>query len=119
PKISPDGRYVIFASDASNLVADDTNNQPDTFVYDRQTHTVQLLSQTALGDLGSGDSSFGEAVSGGGVFAAFGSSATNLIDANGDGIPDTDPNGPLSHIFFLHTAPPTPPLLLHNSPPAT
>ncbi len=34
PSISADGRYVAFASLASNLVPDDTNDTWDVFVYD-------------------------------------------------------------------------------------
>ncbi|HEX2908881.1 MAG TPA: hypothetical protein VHO69_18560 [Phototrophicaceae bacterium] len=37
PLVSGDGRYVAFWSDASNLVADDTNGISDLFVHDRQT----------------------------------------------------------------------------------
>jgi ELWxxDGT repeat protein len=37
--LSGDGRYVVFAADASNLVADDTNNQTDTFLHDRVNNT--------------------------------------------------------------------------------
>jgi Tol biopolymer transport system component len=35
PFISPDGRYVAFDSEASNLVPDDTNGARDVFVRDR------------------------------------------------------------------------------------
>ena len=35
PFISPDGRYVVFDSEASNLVPDDTNGARDVFVRDR------------------------------------------------------------------------------------
>jgi ELWxxDGT repeat protein len=37
--LSGDGRYVVFASRASNLVADDTNRQTDTFLHDRVNNT--------------------------------------------------------------------------------
>ena len=37
PAISGDGRFVAFASAASNLVADDTNGLPDIFLRDRDT----------------------------------------------------------------------------------
>lgn len=37
PAISADGRYIAFISDASNLVAGDTNGQTDTFVADGLT----------------------------------------------------------------------------------
>ena len=43
-KISADGRYVVFQSFASNLVAGDTNGYPDIFVWDR--NTGQLSSPT-------------------------------------------------------------------------
>lgn len=37
PTLSADGRYIAFASAASNLVSGDTNHQEDAFVHDRQT----------------------------------------------------------------------------------
>jgi Tol biopolymer transport system component len=37
PSLSADGRYVVFESWATNLVADDTNSQPDIFLHDLQT----------------------------------------------------------------------------------
>ncbi len=37
PAISGDGRYVAFSSDATNLVAGDTNASPDVFVHDLTT----------------------------------------------------------------------------------
>jgi len=37
PSLSADGRYVAFTSEASNLVAGDTNGAADVFVHDRQT----------------------------------------------------------------------------------
>jgi Tol biopolymer transport system component len=36
PSISADGRYVAFTSDASNLVAGDTNGKADVFMRDRR-----------------------------------------------------------------------------------
>ena len=50
PSISADGRYVAFESDASNLVAGDTNGYPDVFVRDRKLHRTYLVSV----DLGRG-----------------------------------------------------------------
>ncbi len=41
PSISPDGRYVAFTSDASNLVAGDTNNVRDVLVHDRAAGTTE------------------------------------------------------------------------------
>jgi len=42
--ITPDGRYVAFGSNGSNLVSADTNNGPDVFVRDRQTGTTEQVS---------------------------------------------------------------------------
>ena len=44
PAVSADGRYVAFWSNATNLVANDTNVSPDTFVHDRQTGTTVRVS---------------------------------------------------------------------------
>jgi Tol biopolymer transport system component len=38
--MSADGRFVAYASDASDLVPGDTNQRQDIFVYDRETKTV-------------------------------------------------------------------------------
>lgn len=44
PKISGDGRYVAFTSQASNLVAGDTNGASDVFVRDRQLGVTERVS---------------------------------------------------------------------------
>ena len=44
PVISADGRYVAFTSDASNLVAGDTNGKSDVFVRDRATSQTTRFS---------------------------------------------------------------------------
>jgi hypothetical protein len=44
PSISADGRYVVFASEATNLVAGDTNGQTDVFLHDRQTNVTTRVS---------------------------------------------------------------------------
>src|SRR6266508_3480190 len=41
---SPNGRYVLFKSDASNLVANDGNGSTDVFLYDTQDFSVDLVS---------------------------------------------------------------------------
>jgi hypothetical protein len=47
PSISSDGRYVAFSSEATNLVADDTNGARDYFVRDRSTpHTNECIAPT-------------------------------------------------------------------------
>jgi Tol biopolymer transport system component len=41
---SPNGRYVLFKSDASNLVANDGNGTTDLFLYDTQNSSITLVS---------------------------------------------------------------------------
>ncbi|MDY7076518.1 MAG: sigma-70 family RNA polymerase sigma factor [Chloroflexota bacterium] len=91
--ISTDGRYVAFASWASNLVADDTNDQADVFVRDRIAHTTERVSVASDGSEGNGDSgilSFSGMLSWGGQVnlsddghhVAFTSHANNLTGTN-------------------------------------
>jgi len=83
PSISADGRYVAFYSDASNLVAGDTNNATDVFVYDRKTHKTRRVSVTSAGQQGNGDSLY-PSISADGRYVAFHSYASDLVagDAN-------------------------------------
>lgn len=82
--ISSDGRFVCFASDASNLAPGDTNGQVDVFVHDRLNATTVLVSTSAAGVLGNGQST-NSVLSANGRYVAFESSASNLIlgDFNG------------------------------------
>lgn len=43
--LSWDGRYVVFVSEASNLVAVDTNNLQDIFIRDRLSNTTDIVAQ--------------------------------------------------------------------------
>jgi Tol biopolymer transport system component len=52
PSISADGRYVTYYSEATNLVAGDTNRYADIFVFDRDTHTTERVSVSSNGDEG-------------------------------------------------------------------
>jgi Tol biopolymer transport system component len=77
PAISADGRYVTFMSDATDLVANDTNNVYDVFRRDLVTGVTELVSVAAGGaqaDAGSADAS----VSADGRYVAFASNAGNL-----------------------------------------
>jgi Tol biopolymer transport system component len=46
--LTPDGRYVVFTSDATNLVSGDSNGIPDTFVRDLLNQTTTLVSVGAV-----------------------------------------------------------------------
>ena len=83
--LSGDGRYVVFLSEASNLVAGDTNGWPDVFVHDRQTAVTELVSVDSSGNQGNGGSpgAYYDAstvtISLDGRYVAFESSASNLV----------------------------------------
>src|SRR6185436_5012987 len=76
--ISADGRFVAFASSASNLVAGDTNGTNDIFLRDRAAGTTVLLSVDSAGTQGNGPSQ-SPAISADGHLVAFLSVASNLV----------------------------------------
>ncbi len=84
PSISGDGRYVVFNSRASNLVAGDTNGTFDVFVHDRDTGETKLVSVSSTGTQGNAPSS-SQSISNDGRYVAFSSSASNIVagDTNG------------------------------------
>jgi len=74
--ISDDGRYVVFESNSTNLVAGDTSTK-DIFRHDRTTGETIRISQELDGTKGNG-SSRDAIISGDGGTVAFESTATNL-----------------------------------------
>ncbi|HVS11165.1 MAG TPA: hypothetical protein VMS76_14945 [Planctomycetota bacterium] len=77
PSISADGRFVAFASGASNLVIGDTNAASDVFVRDRHTRQTGRVSVSSAGI--EGNSHSGQAsISADGRCVAFQSVARNL-----------------------------------------
>jgi len=78
PSISADGRFIAFASFASNLVRGDTNGTTDVFVHDRQTGTTERVSVDSAGAQAN-DASTDPAISGDGTLVAFFSAASNLV----------------------------------------
>jgi len=86
PRVSADGRFVAFASEASNLVPNDNNGATDVFVRDRMLGTTERVSVSNTGQEGNEDSGyrpgveiFGVAISADGMYVAFGSAANNLV----------------------------------------
>jgi Tol biopolymer transport system component len=77
--ISGDGRYVTFASWATNLVANDTNSKMDIFIHDTISGNTRRASLGALGTQANDESDDYHAISGNGRYVAFASSATNLV----------------------------------------
>jgi len=81
PAMTPDGRYVTFASAASDLVPGDANGIPDIFVRDQQSNTTTLVSvgATSTGISSPAGSSETPEITPDGRYVAFYSTATNLV----------------------------------------
>ncbi len=77
PAISADGRFVAFPSEASNLVAGDSNFATDVFVHDRQTGATTMVSVNSNGLQGNLYSA-GPVITVDGRYVAFLSDADNL-----------------------------------------
>lgn len=80
PAMSGDGRYVAFASAASNLVRGDRNRAADVFLHAVRTRVTTLVSRTARGRSANG-ASFGPAISRDGRLVTFQSEASDLACA--------------------------------------
>jgi uncharacterized repeat protein (TIGR01451 family) len=91
--MTPDGRFVVFASVASNLVPGDTNGVGDVFVRDRRSGVTERVSVGPKGVQGNGDSNFSgiasaPAISDDGRVVAFKSDASNLVKGDRNGLTD-------------------------------
>jgi hypothetical protein len=89
--ISDDGRFVAFASEASNFAKGDVNGNADVFVRDRLTGTTELISRGLDGLPATGDT---PVISGDGHIVAFRSSSDTLVS-------DGNPNF-TTHIYALN-----------------
>jgi len=87
PSISADGRFVAFASQATNLVAGDTNGVGDVFVHDTLTGATIRASVDSAGNEGNGHSTY-VSLSADGSTVAFESMATNLAGSDANGASD-------------------------------
>ena len=87
PSISADGRYVAFASVATNLVPGDTNANPDIFVHDLQTGRTERVNVDLGGGQANHDSEYAS-ISSAGRCVTFDSRATNLVQGDTNGCLD-------------------------------
>ncbi len=89
--ITPNGRFVVFSNAANDVIPGDTNSLPDTFLYDRFTDTIELISvNSAEAQQTGGGSDFQtySAVTPDGRFVAFVSHADNLVAGDTNGAED-------------------------------
>lgn len=87
PAVSADGRYVAFASYASNIVVGDTNGAVDVFVRDVVAGTTSRVSVSSA-EAQANSSSDGPSISSDGRYVAFVSGASNLVGGDTNDDPD-------------------------------
>src|SRR6185295_11966609 len=85
--LSADGRYIAFASGATNLVSGDTNSHYDIFVHDRITGETRRVSVASDGTEG-GDDHNSANLSADGRYVTFASSSMNLVPGDTNGVDD-------------------------------
>lgn len=78
----PDGRFVVFTSRASDLVAGDTNNLSDVFAHDRITGATYLLSVNRDGTSSGNAASSIPTLSADGRTVIFQSFADDLVEGD-------------------------------------
>src|SRR5258708_39759948 len=86
PSMSADGRWIVFESRASDLVAEDTNGVSDIFLADLAQGTTSLIS-SGLAGIGDAPSS-NPTMTPDGRWTAFESAASNLVADDTNGISD-------------------------------
>jgi Tol biopolymer transport system component len=89
PSISADGQYVAFRSNATDLVQGDGGPSSDVFVRDLVAGTtVRASVDTEGGDPDGQSGGYGLSINADGRYVAFSSSATDLIQGDGNGTED-------------------------------
>jgi Tol biopolymer transport system component len=87
PVVSADGGLVVFSSEATTLVPDDSNATRDVFLAATASGAVSRLSRAGSRAQGDGPS-LGAVVDASGVMVAFASFATNLVEGDTNGQSD-------------------------------
>lgn len=116
PRLSADGRWLTFASTASNLVLSDTNASSDVFVRDLHTGETYLVSQPPSDPappIAANGSSTLPDISSDGHHIVFQSSATNLVQVGAESPADVDND------VFIRYIDPQRTLTIHLSTPST
>ncbi len=87
PRVSADGRFVAFASLATNLIPDDTNGQWDVFLRDRELSETRMISVSSEGEHGDIFSRH-PSISANGRKITFHSVTTNLVPGDTNDVRD-------------------------------
>jgi Tol biopolymer transport system component len=92
-RITPDGRWVAFASSARRLAPgqqDSSGPTFDVFLWDRLTGSTTLVSHAASSPLRAGTNSYQPQISDDGRWIAYASRAANLVSGQADANRDPD-----------------------------
>jgi hypothetical protein len=87
PSVTTGGLFVVFESEATNLVANDTNGQRDVFARNPVSGTTERVSLTSAGTQANGGS-FNADTSATGQYVVFMSFATDLVAGDSNGLTD-------------------------------
>ncbi|MCY2961521.1 MAG: calcium-binding protein [Planctomycetota bacterium] len=87
PNVTADGRFVVFNSEATNLVAGDTNSFADVFVRDLVLGLTERVSVTSAGGQSNGYS-YDASISADGRWVAFPSRGINIVPGDVNGVFD-------------------------------
>ena len=91
PDITPDGTYVAFSSDASNLLSTtETTAVNQVYVHNMKTGATTIASVSSTGAVGDAASAgtYGPSISNNGTLVAFESDATNLVADDTNAVTD-------------------------------
>jgi Tol biopolymer transport system component len=86
--MTPNGRWVVFASTANNLDPLDTNSTSDIYLRDLQTGVTKLLTVNSIGNGSANGASTDPSVSDDGRYVVFTSLASNLTTGDSNGVSD-------------------------------
>ena len=87
PTISGDGRYLVYASSATNLVAGDSNQVADIFLHDRTTGETRRASVSSAG-IQANRAAWLPQISLDGRHILYNAAASNLVNGDGNNVAD-------------------------------
>ncbi len=85
--LSGDGRYLVYASDASNLVPSDSNQVADIFLHDRSTGETRRVSVSSAG-MQANRAASSPTITLDGRHIVFRAEASNLVNGDGNNVAD-------------------------------
>jgi hypothetical protein len=85
--MSPDGLFIVFGSDSTNLVPNDTNGWHDGFVHDRLTGDTERVDVSSSGEQAN-ERGTAAAITMDGRYVVVGGLASNLVPGDTNGMQD-------------------------------